>query len=79
MLVLSSDPAITAIEPARRRCLFPQERRLELYSRYSFSNCILECYILQAAATARCVPWYFPRAATRQVTPDWSSGHDTRL
>ena len=70
MLVLSSDPAIAAIEPARRRCLFPSERRLELYSRYSFSNCILECFILQAAATTRCVPWYFPRAATRQVNTD---------
>ena len=44
--------------------MFPDEESLELFEDYSFSNCILECYIniTKASPQTQCIPWYLPRS-----------------
>ena len=61
MSLFSADPAIKDIAPEKRKCLFPDEESLELFEDYSFSNCILECYIGIASHHLQCIPWYLPR------------------
>ena len=50
--------------PEKRGCHFPNEQSLQLFEEYSFSNCILECYIniTKASPQTQCVPWYLPRS-----------------
>ena len=67
----SSTDDIQDIAPEKRQCLFPSEESLELFEDYSFSNCILECYISKVSNTTRCVPWFLPRSASDQVQCDW--------
>ena len=47
--------------------MFPDEESLELFEDYSFSNCILECYIGIASHHLQCIPWYLPRSNDSQV------------
>ena len=42
--------------------MFPNEEQLNVFGNYSFSNCLLECYMGLASNVTQCVPWYLPRA-----------------
>ena len=52
---------IKHLQPAARACLFPDEGDLEFYEKYTFSNCMLECAILEAEKKLDCIPWYLPK------------------
>ena len=82
MLFCSSDLAIEDVTPEKRDCLFPRERDLQLFAEYSFSNCLLECYLnlTQAAPQLQCLPWYMPRPdpAPRPSCDPWRSLEFTR-
>ena len=68
IFIQSSDPEIqNGVEPDKRQCLFPNEKNLSLFRGYSFSNCILECYLERAAGITGCIPWYFPRHQDSQL------------
>ena len=58
--VISSN-GIEDIQPEARGCLFSEEGRLEFYERYTFTNCMLECAILNAEERLQCIPWYLPQ------------------
>ena len=58
----SSDRGIKSIAPIKRNCLFPNEKQLNVFGNYSFSNCLLECYMGLASNVTQCVPWYLPRS-----------------
>ena len=52
-----------------RRCKFEHEiQNLTLYKKYSQTNCLLECFLLNAlqqfvdSGKRKCTPWYFPFA-----------------
>ena len=57
----SGDKAIKTIEPEKRNCLFSSEKELELFTAYTYNNCILECFIKNTLNKLNCLPWYLPR------------------
>ena len=56
-----STNGIRGIEPEARGCFFTDESNLEFYKGYTFSNCRLECSILDAEKMHKCVPWHLPK------------------
>ena len=56
-----STNGIREIEPEARGCFFTDESNLEFYKGYTFSNCRLECSILEAEEKYKCIPWYLPK------------------
>ena len=56
-----SSSNIEHIQPEARECFFPEEGNLQFYERYTFSNCMLECAILEAEERLYCIPWYLPK------------------
>ena len=52
---------IKDIDPEARECYFNDEGELEFYEKYTFSNCMLECAILEAEKKLDCIPWYLPK------------------
>lgn len=34
---------------------------MKLYTAYTYSNCILECFITNTLQLLNCLPWYLPR------------------
>ena len=66
-IYFSSDPEIEQVDPDKRHCYFQSEKSLTLFSGYSFSNCILECYLERALEISGCIPWYFPRDEDSRV------------
>ena len=56
-----STNGIREIEPEARGCFFTDESNLEFYKGYTFSNCRLECSILEAEKMHKCVPWHLPK------------------
>ena len=70
-MCFSSDKEIKSIKnvaPEKRKCFYPEERGLQLFQRYSFNNCLLECYLVLAANVTHCVPWYLPRPGQDNIT-----------
>ena len=63
VLISSADSDISKYSPDKRQCLFPDDLELDFFKKYSFSNCILECYIKKATDLIQCKPWFFPRMA----------------
>ena len=47
-----------------RKCLYPDEGELVLFSHYTEANCQLECAWARAEATCGCRPWHVPRPDT---------------
>ena len=41
--------------------MFATEKELELFTTYTYSNCILECFIKTTFKIFNCLPWYLPR------------------
>ena len=35
---------------------------MDFFGNYSFSNCLLECYMGLVSNVTGCVPWYLPRS-----------------
>ena len=58
---LVSAKDIEQINPEDRDCYFPNEGRLTFYEEYTFTNCRLECAILEVQKRLRCVPWFLPK------------------
>ena len=42
--------------------MFPNDEKLKIFGNYSFSNCLLECYMGLTYNLTECIPWYLPRA-----------------
>ena len=59
--VISSSEDIRDVAPEARQCYFEDERELELYKRYTFINCRMECAISEAEKLFECVPWHLPK------------------
>ncbi len=47
-----------AMNPTKRHCLYPDELKLDHFSVYSESNCVLECAWEHARDACQCVPWF---------------------
>ena len=65
--MFSSDPGVKKVSPEKRKCLFANEEKLHLFNNYSFSNCILECYMNLASNVTGCIPWYLPRSNDTKI------------
>ena len=52
---------IQQINPVDRKCYFRNEGRLTFYDEYTFTNCRLECAILEVQRKLSCVPWFLPK------------------
>ena len=50
------------IDQKLRKCKFPEEGNLKLFSYYTQSNCILECSWAKAEEICGCKPWNVPAA-----------------
>ena len=59
--VISSSEDIRDVAPEARQCYFEDEQELELYERYTFINCRMECAISEAQNFFKCVPWHLPK------------------
>lgn len=64
--VVKTTKEFRAMDPSKRNCLYPDEKKLVYYPQYSEANCMLECAWNQAEKACQCVPWFlkelFPRA-----------------
>jgi hypothetical protein len=66
--IIQADDSLRSIEPKNRGCLYPNERPLKLFQKYSQSNCIFECLLSEVQEKVKetlrfntsCYPWYFP-------------------
>ena len=54
-----------------RNCMFQDEGELEMYSRYTYTNCVFECKLKLAAKLTGCVPWYLPQAQNSTACHPW--------
>ena len=50
-----------------RKCKFPDEGELELFSHYTKSNCELECAWKKAEEICGCRPWHVPSLGTSKT------------
>jgi len=67
--VLSST-GVRELAPEDRRCFYPDEGDLHLYSRYTFTNCRFECGMREVEGVLGCVPWFLPQVLLHpQATP----------
>lgn len=58
VLMLRGTPEFRAMDMSKRKCLYPDEKKLSLSEDYSQANCYLECAWRKAIETCRCVPWF---------------------
>lgn len=59
--VLDTTSDFKAMSLDKRRCLYPDERRLKFFPVYSEANCALECAWEATKELCQCVPWYLHR------------------
>lgn len=57
---LSSDYNLVNILPNKRNCLFKDEKPLQFFALYTYTNCILECESLRHISECGCVHFYMP-------------------
>ena len=57
-----------------RNCKFQDEGELEMYSRYTYTNCVFECKLKLAAKVTGCVPWFLPQAQNSTACHPWAVG-----
>lgn len=57
--VTESSPNVRALSVTQRQCLFPDERRLSVFSTYTQQNCFLECRLRNIARFCGCHPYFF--------------------
>ena len=65
---VKAEPDIQDIPPEKRNCYFSDESPLNLYQRYSQSNCLLECNLDYSTkmmnslneSKEECLPWFYP-------------------
>ena len=65
--MVSTTEQFRALTPARRKCLYPHERKLDYYPHYHRSNCMLECAWKQAFKACVCSPWFPASVKMRQT------------
>ena len=58
-----------------RKCLYPDEGDLVLFSHYTEANCQLECAWARAEAACGCRPWHVPSPDTGAGDTCWVLGH----
>ena len=68
--MVSTTEQFRALSPERRGCLYPHERRLNYFTHYHKSNCMLECAWQRAWETCGCHPWFLAGPETRTVLFD---------
>ena len=66
-----TDNDIRQLNPKDRDCFFTDEGNLELYKKYTFSNCMLECGIRETMARVGCSPWYLPHSDNATICDPW--------
>ena len=64
---------IRNLDPEDRHCYFEDEGNLEFYSKYTFSNCKLECGIKLVQKVFHCIPWYLPQLENSQACDPWTA------
>ena len=47
--------------------MFSSEKELELFTAYTYSNCIVECFIKITLDKLNCMPWFLPRLNKTRV------------
>lgn len=55
---------VAALAPEVRDCLGPNEKKLSVYQKYSFVNCMAECRSQIAFERCGCVPYLMPNNGT---------------
>ena len=60
MFLYSADRKIKTVPARQRSCLFSSETELELFTAYSYNNCVLECFIQSVITMLNCLPWFLP-------------------
>lgn len=60
--VYSTSEAKT-VSAIKRKCYFADEKKLDYYSNYTRSNCILECTLKFIKGICGCLPYYYPSKA----------------
>ena len=66
-MLCSADEDIKTVAENKRSCSFSSERELELFSSYSYNNCVLECFIKRVTDMLNCLPWFLPMFNNTQV------------
>ena len=64
--MVSTTEDIRSVTPEARHCYFEDERDLTFYEKYTFTNCRLECAILQVEEILECIPWHLPKVPNFQ-------------
>lgn len=57
-VVLRTTEELKSMDPERRRCYYPHEKKLQAFEEYSKVNCELECTWKVALGECGCVPWF---------------------
>jgi hypothetical protein len=58
---VTADPELrNKMAPSKRKCYFSDEYTLDIYSDYSYANCVDECKIKAAYNVYDCLPWDKP-------------------
>ena len=65
--VVSSSDGVRDIDSRARNCYFSDEGSLTFYQEYTFTNCRLECGILDVEKQLGCIPWFLPQVKRHQV------------
>ena len=58
--VLESAPDVIKEDPVKRNCLFPHEKNLTYYNKYSKPRCEIECKIPVMVRSCGCAPYFLP-------------------
>ena len=69
--LITSAHHIKSLLPESRNCYFSNEKSLEFYKTYSFSNCLFECSINKFKSELGCIPWYLPKTDHSPVCNPW--------
>ncbi|TRY80058.1 hypothetical protein TCAL_06773, partial [Tigriopus californicus] len=56
--VVKTTPEFKAMKWQTRNCLYPEEKKLSFFNKYSESSCFLECAWSKAKDQCGCVPWF---------------------
>ncbi|PSN57565.1 hypothetical protein C0J52_00511 [Blattella germanica] len=42
-----------------RKCLFPNEQKLQIFNVYTYEGCLIECRLKHIIKVCKCVPYFF--------------------
>lgn len=62
-----STAAVLRLPVEMRNCLFENEKKLNIFQRYSYVNCLAECRSEMIFRLCGCVPYHLPYNGTYKV------------